>query len=69
MALVSRRRQVAHIDGVGVMFGKDERVRTEYSYKYDLDQFAGLARQAGLTVIDVWTDPERLFSVQFLRSA
>jgi dimethylhistidine N-methyltransferase len=66
MALVSRRRQVAHIDGVGVTFGADERVRTEYSYKYDTEEFAALADQAGLAVIDVWTDPDRLFSVQHL---
>jgi dimethylhistidine N-methyltransferase len=66
MALVSRCRQVAHIDGVGVTFEPEERVRTEYSYKYDADEFATLAEAAGLSVADVWTDPERLFSVQYL---
>jgi dimethylhistidine N-methyltransferase len=66
MALVSRCRQVAHVDGVGVMFQADERVRTEYSYKYDPEQFARLAEQARLSVSDVWTDPDRLFSVQYL---
>ncbi len=66
MALVSRCRQVVHLDGVGVMFDADEPVRTEYSYKYAVDEFAALARRAGLTVTDVWTDPQRLFSVQYL---
>jgi dimethylhistidine N-methyltransferase len=66
MALISRCPQVAHIDGVGVMFQTDERVRTEYSYKYDPEQFAALARQAGLVVVNVWTDPCRLFSLQYL---
>jgi dimethylhistidine N-methyltransferase len=66
MALVSRCRQVAHIDGVSVTFGTDERVRTEYSYKYDPGEFAALTEQAGMAVIDVWTDPDRLFSVQYL---
>ncbi len=66
MALVSRCQQVVHIDGVGVMFGTGERVRTEYSYKYDPGEFAALAEQAGLTVMDVWTDHDRLFSVQYL---
>jgi dimethylhistidine N-methyltransferase len=66
MALVSRCRQVAHVDGVSVTFGTDERVRTEFSYKYDPEQFAALAEQAGLAVIQVWTDANRLFGVQYL---
>jgi dimethylhistidine N-methyltransferase len=66
MALVSRCRQVAHIDGVGVSFDPDERVRTEYSYKYNPDEFSALAEDAGLEVADIWTDPEHLFSVQYL---
>ncbi len=66
MALVSRCRQVAHVDGVGVMFGAGERVGTEYSYKYTPKEFAMLAGRAELAVTDVWTDPEQLFSVQYL---
>ena len=66
MALVSRCRQVAHIDDVGVSFDTDERVYTEYSYKYIPDQFAALAENAGLEVTDIWTDPDHLFSVQHL---
>lgn len=66
MALVSRCRQVANVDGVGVSFDSDERVRTEYSYKYHPDEFAALAEDAGLEVADIWTDPEHLFSVQYL---
>lgn len=66
MALVSRRQQVAHVDGVGVVFETDERLRTEYSYKYGPDEFAALAGRAGLAVVDMWADPDRLFSVQYL---
>ena len=66
MALVSRCRQVAHIDGAGVSFDTDERVRTEYSYKYSPDEFAALAGDVGLEVTDMWTDPDRLFSMQYL---
>lgn len=66
MALVSKCRQVAHFDGVGVTFERDERVGTEYSYKYTLDEFAALAERAGLEVTDIWTDPDQLFSVQYL---
>jgi uncharacterized SAM-dependent methyltransferase len=66
MALVSQRQQVAHVDGVGVSLETDERVRTEYSYKYGPDEFAALAERAGLAVVDTWADPDRLFSVQYL---
>lgn len=66
MALVSRCRQVAHIDGAAVSLDAEERVRTEYSYKYSPDEFAALAAQAGLEVTGFWTDPDRLFSVQYL---
>jgi dimethylhistidine N-methyltransferase len=66
MALVSRCWQVAHLDGVSVTFGKNERVRTEYSYKHSPEGFTALAESAGLAVIDVWADPDRLFSVQYL---
>jgi uncharacterized SAM-dependent methyltransferase len=66
MALVSRRQQVAHVDGIGVRFGAGERVRTEFSYKYEPEEFAAFADQAGLAVIDVWMDPRRMFSVQYL---
>jgi dimethylhistidine N-methyltransferase len=69
MALVSRARQVAHIDGIAVPFRADERVRTEYSYKYTPEEFAVLAEKAGLTVVDFWTDSGRLFSVQYLSPA
>ena len=66
MALVSRCCQVAHIDGVGVSFDTGERVCTEYSYKYSPDEVAVLAENAGLEVIEIWTDPDHLFSVQYL---
>ena len=69
MALVSRARQVAHLDGIAVSFRADERVRTEYSYKYSPEEFAILAKKAGLTVVDFWADSGRLFSVQYLSPA
>lgn len=66
MALVSRRRQTARIDGVKVAFDPAERIGTEFSYKYDPAGFADLADKAGLRVAQVWTDPDELFSVQYL---
>jgi hypothetical protein len=32
-----------------------------------LEEFARLARAAGFIVEGVWTDPQQLFSVQYLR--
>jgi len=66
MALVSSRDQVVGINGSSVQFNNGERVHTEYSYKYTLAEFAALAKKAGLRVKQTWTDPEELFSVQYL---
>ncbi len=66
MALVSRRAQSVRINGDSVTFARGERIRTEFSYKYEPHEFADLAGSAGLRVLDVWTDADRLFSVQYL---
>lgn len=67
MFVVSRRRQTVKIGGKSVTFGRGERIRTEWSYKYSPDDFAALAKRAGLHVEHVWTDDKPLFSLQFLR--
>lgn len=66
MSLISLCRQVVCIDDAEVLFEAGERVRTEYAYKYDRDDFATLANTAGLAVTDIWTDADALFSVQYL---
>jgi dimethylhistidine N-methyltransferase len=66
MYIVSLIDQVVHLDGVGIPFWKGETLRTEYSYKYSLEEFRDLARAAGLQPNQVWTDPEQLFSVHYL---
>ncbi|MCB0182576.1 MAG: L-histidine N(alpha)-methyltransferase, partial [Anaerolineae bacterium] len=45
-----------------------ETIWTESSYKYTPTELAALAGRAGLAVEKVWTDPNRLFSVQYLTS-
>lgn len=69
MALVSLQDQTVSLDGADVTFKKGERVRTEVSYKYSLEDFAGLAAKAGLKVEAVWMDERRLFSIQYLVNA
>lgn len=48
-----------------VRFFEQERIHTEYSYKYTLDSFSKLAKQAGLTLKKYWVDDNALFSVQY----
>lgn len=66
MRLVSRREQVVEVAGASVEFDQGEAILTEYSHKYELEQFAQMAGEAGFAVERVWTDPDSMFSVQFL---
>jgi L-histidine Nalpha-methyltransferase len=67
MHLVSTRAQTVHIGGAGIEFHAGESIWTESCHKYDRAQFATMAREAQLEVIDVWTDREERFSVQLLQ--
>lgn len=69
MHLVSLRDQVVHLGGRAFTFETDEPIVTEYSHKYSMDAFADLALTAGLAARRSWTDPERLFCVQYLAAA
>ena len=66
MHLLSLKDQRVHIDGKEICFKLGESIWTESSYKYTLDEFALLAANAGFAVERVWTDPQALFSVQYL---
>jgi dimethylhistidine N-methyltransferase len=44
-------------------FVAGERIQTEYSYKYDIDQFKTLLTQAGFSTEHVWSDDKRWFGV------
>lgn len=64
--LVSRREQQVKVGRANVPFRADEAIQVEYSCKYSPEDFAALAARAGLAVQRVWTDPQRMFSVQYL---
>ncbi len=66
MALISLCDQNVRVDGIEVAFKHQERIRTEFSYKYTLAEFAALAAEARLSVEKTWTDPNKLFSIQYL---
>ena len=64
--LVSEQDQEFSLGDESFSIGKDEAILTEYSHKYTLEGFAAMAGRAGFRVQRVWTDADRLFSVQYL---
>jgi len=66
MHLVSLIEQTMQLNGTTFSFGDGERIVTEHSYKYSVDEFANLAERSGWAVKKVWTDAANLFSVQYL---
>jgi uncharacterized SAM-dependent methyltransferase len=69
MHLVAQEDQIVRVAGRSFAFAAGETIHTENSYKYDLAHFAALAAGVGLVVREVWTDPERRFSVQLLAAS
>lgn len=69
MHLVSRRRQTVRLGRTSFSFEDGESVHTENSYKYTVESFQALARNAGWKPQAVWCDDERRFSVHWLRAA
>lgn len=66
MHLVCQEDMSFNVDGKYVSIEEGETIWTESSYKYTLDEFESLSRQAGLRVEKVWTDDNNYFSVQYL---
>jgi len=68
MHLASLRRQTVRIPGAGleVSFEEGETIHTESSYKFDPDQIAALAAEAGMELRRSWFDRARRFSSNLL---
>jgi dimethylhistidine N-methyltransferase len=66
MHLVSVREQEVRLRGRVFRFAAGESIHTENSYKYSVEEFQDLARQADFRPQHVWIDPERLFSIHYL---
>jgi dimethylhistidine N-methyltransferase len=64
MHLVSARDQRVRIDALdaGVSFAEGETIHTENSYKYDQDDLARIASDAGLRIETKWTDSQGWFA-------
>jgi dimethylhistidine N-methyltransferase len=66
MHLVSREPQSIRLGGEEFTFAAGETIRTEVSYKYTLEEFATLAREADLSVAATWLDRRGRFSLAWL---
>jgi dimethylhistidine N-methyltransferase len=66
MHLVSLTSQTCQIGAESFYFREGETIFTESSYKYTLPEFASIAATAGWKVKHIWTDDNRMFSIQYL---
>ncbi len=66
MHLVSRRDQTVRLGDCAIDFRDGESIRSECSHKYSREQFSALTAAAGLRVRQIWSDPNDLFSIQYL---
>lgn len=66
MHLESLCTQNVTVGGRVFEFAKGERMHTENSCKYSIDEFRDLARKAGFRPQQVWSDPQQYFAVHLL---
>lgn len=66
--LESLRAQTARVGSHRLDFAAGEQVHIEDSYKYTLAGFRALAMAGGFMPIQVWTDPDALFSIHYLEA-
>ena len=67
MHLVSTKDQKATVGGHTFWFRKGETIHTESSHKYSVASFTEIAKRAGFSMVQTWTDPDELFAVSLLR--
>ena len=67
--LRSLARQVIEISSLemSVAYGRGEEMRTEISTKFARDGLAGIYAEAGLEMVEWWSDPEDLFALSLAR--
>lgn len=67
--LISQAEQDVRLDGDEFHFSEQERICTEYSYKYTVEGFSDMAAQVGLRLRRIWIDDDGLFGVLHLALA
>lgn len=65
MHLVSGCAQTVTVSGETFSFAEGERIHTESSYKYSVEEFRALAEEAGFKAGKTWVDEKELFSVHY----
>ena len=68
MYLKSVVEQTVTISGNDFHFDKDEYIHTESSHKYSPESFSSIATEAGLELLEFWTDAEKKFGVFLLQA-
>ena len=68
MHLVSKIDQVVTLFDRSFSFKRDERMITEYSYKFEVDRFASMAWQCGFRCQHVWSDAGSNYALIWLDS-
>lgn len=63
MHLEARRDTTVHWPGGARRFAQGERIHTENSYKYALEDFKALLRRAGFREVHAWTDKNNWFAL------
>ena len=69
MHLVSLASQTVRLGSHRFAFDAGESIHTENSYKYSVEEFRTLAREAGFAGKRVWTDRKGLFALHGLTAA
>jgi dimethylhistidine N-methyltransferase len=64
--VVSMASQEVSIDGQRFAIRNNERIRTQFSYKYTTDQLQTLVQEAGWRAVQLWMDSRRYFAAYLL---
>jgi dimethylhistidine N-methyltransferase len=65
MYLICDQAQTVQLGQTRISFRRGERICTEHSYKYDVEDLPALAAAAGFHLRHMWLDERRWFSVQY----
>lgn len=63
MHLESLHDQIVMVAGRPAYLKRGERIHTENSYKYSVEEFVAMGGEAGMAHLKTWTDPRQLFSI------
>lgn len=65
MYLVSKEDYKFYIDDQLISFKKGEKIHTENSYKYSIEEFKALAEKIGYKLVKYWTDSKNYFTIYY----